>query len=125
MTTHTTESFLEKEKKVWEALQNGDGDADAAQLTDDFLGVYPTGFSNKNQHRKMLDNGPIVAEYSLHNAQIRVLAADMVLLCYLAHYTPITSGKIKTRASMYVSSIWEKVDGVWKNSFSQDTPTKA
>ena len=105
MTTHTTESFLEKEKKVWEALQNGDGDADAAQLTDDFLGVYPTGFSNKNQHRKMLDNGPIVAEYSLHNAQIRVLGENIVLLCYLAHYTPITNSEVGSYTSMYISSI--------------------
>ncbi|MBH41137.1 MAG: DUF4440 domain-containing protein [Candidatus Magasanikbacteria bacterium] len=124
MTKHITALFLEKEKKVWEALKNGDSNADAAQLTDDFLGVYPTGFSNKNQHRKMLDNGPIVAEYSLHNPKIRTLTEDMVLLCYLAHYTPITSGKIETKSSMYISSIWEKVDGVWKNSFSQDTPTK-
>ena len=35
------------EIEVWEALVRGDRQADDAALDDDFLGVYPDGFSEK------------------------------------------------------------------------------
>ncbi len=113
------EKFVALETGVWDALVSGDGAADAALLSKDFLGVYETGFSNRTEHAAMLDNGPIVATYRIEQATVRVISARAVLLCYLAFYTkPADPGK---EERMYVSSLWEEIDGQWLNTFSQDT----
>lgn len=119
MDTRMVEKFVSLEIGVWEALVNGDGVADAALLSEDFLGVYETGFSGKTEHAAMLDNGPIVLKYRIENARLRSVGDRAVLLSYLACYTKPDDPANQER--MYVSSLWEEVDGQWLNTFSQDT----
>ncbi|MEM9472323.1 MAG: nuclear transport factor 2 family protein, partial [Pseudomonadota bacterium] len=113
------EKFVALETGVWDALISGDGAADAALLSEDFLGVYETGFSNRTEHAAMLDKGPIVAAYRIEQATVRVISTKAVLLCYLALYTKPADPSKEER--MYVSSLWEEIDGQWLNTFSQDT----
>jgi len=87
MDTAMIEKFVDLETGVWEALLNGDGQADAALLSADFLGVYETGFSNRTEHAAMLGNGPIVLNYQIEDARLRVVTDKAVLLSYLACYT--------------------------------------
>lgn len=116
------EFFLELEKIVWEALKTGDAVADAAMLADHFLGVYPSGFAEKSDHFGQLDDGPTVAEYTLTDARMMVLTESVVILSYRATWQrPATPEPDE----MYVSSIWQKMDGVWRNVFSQDTPVES
>jgi len=119
MNTKMIEKFVNLETGVWEALVKGDGSADAALLSEDFLGVYETGFSNRTEHAAMLDNGPIVLQYKIENARLRVIGDGAVLLSYLGCYTKPADPAKEER--MYVSSLWEEVDGEWVNTFSQDT----
>jgi len=112
--------FLALETKVWEALAAGDAEADGRMLTEDFLGVYPSGFSDKTGHCAQLQDGPVMAGYRLSDAQLRVLSPEAVLLSYRASYQPAGSGDWK---EMLISSLWEKGENGWLNSFSQDTPT--
>ncbi len=115
------EEFVALETGVWDALVSGNGAADAALLSEDFLGVYETGFSNRAEHAAMLDNGPIVVTYRIEETTLRVISDKAALLCYLACYTrPADPGK---EERMYVSSLWEEIDGQWLNTFSQDTDT--
>ncbi|WP_435661018.1 DUF4440 domain-containing protein [Leisingera caerulea] len=114
--------FLALETKVWEALAASDPAADARMLTEDFLGVYPSGFSDKASHCAQLQNGPVMADYRLSDAQMRVLTPEAVLLSYRAAYRPAGSGDWK---QMLISSLWEKDEHGWRNSFSQDTPEPA
>ena len=44
---HDIEQFIRLEREVWEALANGDGQADGRLLSDDFLGVYTVGFADR------------------------------------------------------------------------------
>ncbi|NSY37093.1 nuclear transport factor 2 family protein [Leisingera sp. ANG59] len=111
--------FLALETKVWEALVSGDAAADGRMLTEDFLGVYPSGFSGKSGHCGQLSDGPVMAGYRLSDAQLRVLSPEAVLLSYRAAYRP--AGTPAWR-SMLISSLWEKRADGWCNSFSQDTP---
>lgn len=113
--------ILSLEEKVWAALVAGDPEADGRMLTEDFLGVYPSGFSDKAGHTGQLGNGPVMAEYKLSSAQLRVISDDAVLLSYRADYLP--AGKDAWDA-LFISSLWEKTAQGWLNSFSQDTPER-
>ena len=87
MSEHDIEQFIRLEREVWEALANGDGEADGRLLSDDFLGVYTVGFADRAAHVAQLADGPTVSEFSLGEARLMVLADDMVLLAYRAQFT--------------------------------------
>lgn len=110
--------FLALETRVWQALVTGDAGADAALLAPDFLGVYSTGFAGRDAHAGQLDGGPTVARFTISDARLLPLGPGRALLAYLADYTRIGAQEPE---AMYVSSIWEERDGVWRNTFSQDT----
>jgi hypothetical protein len=113
--------FLELETRVWSALVSGDMAGDENLLADNFLGVYSSGMAGKAEHVGQLKDGPTVATYSLSDAGIKVLAEDVVLLAYLAHWTRGEKDGVNKQETMYVTSIWQQIDGVWLNVFSQDT----
>ena len=115
MTEHDIEQFLRLESEVWEALTKGEGEADARLLSDDFLGVYTFGFSDRAGH-----DGPTVGEYALGEARLMKLSDDMVLLAYRAEFR--RPGE-EAPESVLISSIWQEREGRWINVFSQDTPS--
>ncbi|MFK8022314.1 MAG: DUF4440 domain-containing protein [Ilumatobacter sp.] len=119
MAEPTIQSLLALEAAVWDALVAGDSTADSEALTDDFLGVYPTGFAGRDDHVGQLDQGPTVVSYQLRDARVRVITPDDALLSYRADYRRTDAAHDET---MYVSSLWSRVDGGWRNVFSQDTP---
>ncbi len=115
----TLDQILSLEKQVWTALVEGNAQADRALLTPDFLGVYPSGFANRDDHVGQFADAPTMKEYELSDIRLRVLSADVVLLSYRADYLrPDT----ETWEAMLISSLWERRHDVWINSFSQDTP---
>ena len=114
--------FLQLEEGVWRALVAGDGEADGRLLSDDFLGVYPTGFASRTEHVRQLDDGPTVTEYSLSQARLITISEDGVLLCYRADCRRPSSPTTDPPDVMYISSLWCRREGEWVNVFSQDTP---
>ena len=118
------DAFIELESNVWEALRRGDPEADARLLSDDFLGVYPSGFADRSDHVGQLTNGPTVAEFELHDARLLVLSDDDVLLAYRAEYRRPAATEDDPVESMYVSSLWCRRSGQWVNVFSQDSPVQ-
>jgi hypothetical protein len=107
------------ETAVWQALAEGDRAADTALLADTFLGVYPTGFSDRSGHAEQLAEGPTVFEFSIVDPTVMALADDCLLLSYDARYRRSPQAVAER---MYVSSVWQRIDGEWLNVFSQDTP---
>ena len=112
------DGFLALETQVWEALSTGDASADAALLTPDFLGVYPSGFAGQADHAGQLDGGPVMQAYELDQARLMVIGPYHVMLSYRATYTRVGGGT----EVMFISSLWQRIAGHWLNSFSQDTP---
>ncbi len=107
------------ERRVWEALVQGDKLADAEALHADFLGVYPDGFAAKADHVQQLEDGPTIERFELSDCRILPLGHDYMVFSYRADFLK----KAKTVSeAMYVSSIWQRSDGGWINVFSQDTP---
>lgn len=114
--------FLSLETRVWQALVDGDGAADRALLADDFLGVYSTGFAIRDDHSGQLADGPTVARFDIRDARLMPLGPGRVLLAYFASFTRVAAPAPEAMPeSMYVSSIWENRDGIWLNTFSQDS----
>ncbi|WP_270733000.1 nuclear transport factor 2 family protein [Shimia sp. Alg240-R146] len=113
------QALLALETQVWNALVTGDGSADAAMLSEDFLGVYPDGFAGKEAHVGQLDGGATVADFRLSDVHLRDAGEAAALLIYRADFLRVGHDSWET---MLVSSLWEKRPGGWINSFSQDTP---
>ncbi len=110
------------ERRVWHALVAGNADTDRALLAPDFVGLYPTGFADRDDHVDSLAAGPTVASYELSETRLLTVSDDAVLLCYRSDFrraTPTGPGPVE---GMYVSSLWCRRDGRWLNVFSQDTP---
>ncbi len=114
-----TDVALSLEREVWRALQDGNGEADARLLSEDFLGVYPTGLATRDEHVAQLAAGPSVFEYSITNASTIVITADDLLLTYDVRYRRTAH---VDHERMLVTSLWSRRDGDWRNTFSQDTP---
>jgi hypothetical protein len=118
----TVEAFVALESQVWDALARGDAEADERLLSDDFLGVYPSGCADRSAHVGELVDGATVDGYVLSDARIMVLAPDSVLLAYRADWRRRAGGPTD---AMFVTSVWCRRDGRWVNVFSQDTPAGA
>lgn len=116
---HELQFFLDLECAVWDALVQGDATADARLLSDDFLGVYPSGFSSRDGHGDQLNDGPTVASYTLSEPRLISVSASAGLLSYRADFLRPNNPATIT---WYVSSLWCERDGAWVNTFSQDTP---
>ena len=113
------EELLERETDVWRAHVAGDGAADERLLSDDFLGVYPSGFASRADPVGQLDGGSTMSAFSITEARLMRLADAVALLAYRADYRRVGATHDEV---MYISSVWARRGGRWVNVFSQDTP---
>jgi hypothetical protein len=113
--------FVALECRVWQALADGDISADSRLLDPQFVGVYATGFSSKDDHVAQLRNGPVVESFAIEDPRLLVFAPDTVLLAYRATFTQAGKADPQVVHTMYVSSVWKQCGADWINVFSQDT----
>ena len=113
--------FLGLEIQVWEALKNGDKNANSRLLSDDFLGVYETGLGSKEDHLELLRNGPIISCYEIGSSQLIQLGPEIASLTYSATATFLRNEGKDTQVLLYITSIWARRLNKWVNIFSQDT----
>ena len=123
MTATRLDEILELETTVWSGLVVGGAETDERLLSEDFLGVYPTGFAGRADVVEYLAaNGPTVVDFRLDEARLLELTDDDVMLSYRADFTRPGANDDTGRQAMYVSSLWSRRGGEWVNVFSQDTP---
>jgi hypothetical protein len=118
------DEVLALETAVWQALVDGNASADAHLLSEDFLGVYPTGLAGRDDHVRQLDGGPTVAAFELSDVRALEVGDDSVLIVYRAAYrrTGDAAEDDSPPEAMFVSSLWCRRGDRWVNVFSQDTP---
>ena len=114
------DELLALETRVWQALVDGDAAADTQLLSDDFVGLYPSGFAGRDEHVAQLASGPTVRRFELTQARVVVVAESALLLCYRAEYERASDDAVTE--AMFVSSLWCRRGDDWVNVFSQDTP---
>ena len=114
--------LLAAETAVWEALRAGDQEADRALLAPEFLGVYPIGFVDRDDHVAELDDGPTVAEFDVLATRTMVTGQDCALIAYRVRFRATADG---APLEWMVSSIWRREpDGSHVNTFSPDHPVE-
>jgi hypothetical protein len=116
------DEVLGLETAVWQALVRGDRDADRRLLAADFVGVYPTGVTGRDDHVGQLAAGPTVAAFELSEVRALEVGDGAVLLVYRAEYRRAAAAPDVAYEAMFVSSLWCRRDDRWVNVFSQDTP---
>jgi hypothetical protein len=116
------DDFIGLETQVWQALVDGDIEADVRLLSEDFLGVYPSGFAGRNEHAAQLIDGPTVATFQLSEARLVAVSEAAMVLAYRAIFTRPSGTDVSEPEAMYVSSLWCRRDDRWVNLFSHDTP---
>lgn len=114
--------LLAQETRVWQALAAGDAESDAAALSPEFLGLYPSGYADRAGHVAQLQGGPTVANWCLTEPRVLRFGPEHALLAYRAEYTRPAGGPAER---MWVSSVWRRQGDGWINLFSQDTPCDA
>lgn len=119
MESDDVQFFLALEEKVWQAQVSGDAAAEREVLPGDFLGVDVDGFADLEAHLAELDDGPITAQYALSEARLLRVDEDAVLLSYRAD-ARAPGAEVEER--FYITSLWQRREGRWWNTFSQDTP---
>ena len=116
------EDFIRLETQVWQALADGDADADGRMLSDDFLGVYPQA---SRIERPTSSNWSTARRLHRSRCTTHECSPCPSPPC-CCRTEPSSSGRTSTAGSqvqcMYVSSLWCLRDGEWLNVFSQDTP---
>lgn len=118
MTSPRLSEIINLERQVWDALVTGDVGADSRLLSNDFLGVYASGFSDRAGHVGQLDAGPSIATYDLTDLRLLTPGPGLAMLCYRADFVRMGSSTLE---SMLVSSLWKQTGAAWRNIFSQDT----
>jgi hypothetical protein len=113
------DSLLALETAVWQALVDGDADADRDLLADDFVGLYPTGYATREEHVAAIVDRPSVRRFDLTEVRMLAVSDGAALLLYRAAYERVGG---REPEAMYVSSLWCRRGDRWLNMFSQDTP---
>ena len=119
MSDLTIDMFEHLESTMWNALVDGDGASADRLLSSDYLGVYTTGFSDRDEYIRALANGPVVASFDISESRLLVVADDSILYSYRADFRTAAGGPVEV---MFISSLWCEREGTWVNVFSQDTP---
>ena len=111
--------FLALEEQVWQAQVTGDAAAERELLPEDFLGVDTGGFNDLERHLAQLADGSITAHFALSEARLLRVGEGAVLLSYRADALSPGSASAET---FFITSLWQRREGRWWNTFSQDTP---
>src|SRR4029077_18694609 len=113
--------FVALERRVWQALADGDIEADTDLLDPQFLGVYASGFASRGDHAAQLADGTSVPHFFIPSARLLPFAQNGLMFSYRASFTRPGKANVGSVDSMFVSSIWRQRGATCLNVFSQDT----
>ena len=116
--------FEAKIKAEWEALKNKERKAYAELLADDYQGVEVDGMGERNKIQTL--NGLVdenVFNYTLWGLKVTSLGPDAAMVIY--EVTMQFPPRAQIRYSrVYITEIWVKRDGQWKELHYQETHVK-
>jgi hypothetical protein len=118
------EMFEAKVRAEWEALKNKDKKAYGESLADDYQGVEIDGRGERNRIQSINDlQDQYTFNYTLERLKVIPLGPDAAFVIYevTMQYPP----KAQLRYSrVYISELWVKRDGQWKELHYQETHVK-
>lgn len=110
------------EKSLWEAWKNHDAKPFEKYLAEGRINVSSAGISSDKaaQIKEIAGSDCQVRSYSFSDWAVRRLGRDAALLVYKASVDAICGGE-KIPAQAYVSSIYVKDGGQWRNACYHET----
>ena len=119
-------AVIAKEKSLWVAWSNKDGEAFRSALTEDSVQVITGEGEIKGRDeivRTMASPECALNSYSLGKINARRLAPDIIILSYSATQDGIC-GKRPLPTNIQATAIYVRQKGQWLESHYQETPTK-
>jgi hypothetical protein len=113
-----------KIKVEWEALKNKDRKAYSELLADDYQGVEVDGKGERNKIQALNELvGQNVFNYTLWGLKLIPVGqdADMVIYEVTMQFPPKSAIRL---SRLYISELWIKRDGQWKEVHYQETHVK-
>jgi len=124
-TDHTIlkEKLIVLEKQSWQAWKDHDGKFFDQFLSEDHIDINAGGIINKKNIINGVASGVcLVTNFSVDNFNLVMLNSETALLTYHAAQQT-TCGSIIVPSPVWVSSLYMRRHGVWKNVLFQQTPT--
>jgi hypothetical protein len=116
--------FEAKIKAEWEALKNKDKKSYAELLADDYQGVAVDGQGERNKIQSVNElAGQNVFNYTLWGYKLIPLSPDAALVIYESTLQFPPKAQIRF-SRVYISEIWVKRAGQWKELHYQETRVK-
>lgn len=118
-TTDIAKAITAKEKEVYETIKAGDMKAFEAYLTNDFVGVSPSGIMDKAKEVENI-SGLKLDSYELTDVQVIQAAEGVALIFYTVNASGMYQNK-KFSGKFYATSTWVEKDGEWKAAMHTET----
>lgn len=113
-----------KIKAEWDAFKNRDKKAYADLLADDFTAIEDDGQGRRNKYAAANEvDRSVVSNYSLFALNVMPLAPDAAFVTYeiTLQFPPKSQVRLKR---VYVSELWIRHAGEWKERQYQETPVR-
>lgn len=116
--------FEAKIKAEWEALKNKDRKAYGDLLADDYQGVEVDGKGERNKTQSINELAQQnVANYTLWGFKLIPLEPNAAMVIYESTIQFPPQAQIRL-SRVYISELWEKREGEWKEVHYQETRVK-
>lgn len=114
------ETIIEKEKAMYEAIKNGDMDTFKSNLAEDFMSVYESGISNREQELESLKNLTINT-YELSDIKVMQPSENLAIIAYTLDASGMWQNE-QFSGKSYATSTWMKMDDdSWKGIMHTET----
>jgi hypothetical protein len=115
MTSRATDELLALERQYWQAMKDKNGEA-ATQLSDDpcvIAGAQGVRHVNRQALKGLMNATPYTLhDFTIDDAQVRLLRDDVAVLAYNVHEELTVEGKPVTLDAAD-TSIWVRRNGNW------------
>jgi len=116
------EILLSLNNKALEATIKGDGDFYRSYLADRAIFVFPHGIFNKENIVKQMSSGiSTFCGSGINDVRIFILNNEICVITYKASFEK-SKGEEKSSYPFFVTTIYNKINGTWKNVFYQQIP---
>lgn len=120
MASDIQETITAKEKEMYEAIKTGDLQTFEANLSDNFMTVYPTGMNNREQELEDIKNLKMDS-YELSDVQVMQPAEGVAIIAYALTASGMWNEEEEFSGQYYASSTWVMTDNEWRAVMHTET----
>lgn len=117
--SNVKEAVTAKEKEMYEAIKSGDMDTFKANLADEFMSVYATGFADRTKELENIKNLKMDS-YELSDIQVMQPAESVAIISYSLTASGMWENE-KFSGKYYSTSTWVMDNDTWKAVMHTET----